>query len=70
MQEKASRHKFKPDINPVSKLIAERDKKEATLLRSESSDKSTAQKLSISVHEKLYLSRNNSQSLLNPINRS
>jgi hypothetical protein len=70
MQEKASRHKFKPDINPVSKLMAERDKKEAILLRSESSDKSTVQKLSISVHEKLYLSRNNSQSLLNPIHRS
>lgn len=60
----ASKHMFKPDINPVSKIIVEREK-ESMFNQSESSEGIVNQKmLNISVHEKLYLSRNSSHGLL------
>lgn len=65
LQKEASKHKFKPDINPVSKLITEKDKKELSLRQSVTSDSSSTQKPIVpSVHEKLYMSRNSSHKLL------
>jgi hypothetical protein len=58
LDKKLSKHKFKPEINAVSKMIAE----QSSLNTSQSSLNSNL--LTKSVHEKLYLSRNNSHGLL------
>lgn len=71
LQREASKHKFKPDINPVSKLITEKDRAEVSMRKSETSESSSTNKpIPTSVHEKLYLSRNNSQKLLPTNQRS
>lgn len=71
LQKEASKHQFKPVINPVSKIIAEKERAEASITKSESSEPSLSTKnLNISVHEKLYLSRNNSHGLLPTNNKS
>jgi hypothetical protein len=58
LNKKMSKHKFRPDISPVSKIIAENSS-------SNTSQTSLNSKLlNKSVHDKLYLSRNNSHSLL------
>lgn len=66
MTKEASKHNFKPEINAVSKMIVEnKESVETTLNRSASSDLSIEKNLvNLSVHEKLYLSRNNSHGLL------
>lgn len=62
MQRDSIKHCFKPEINPVSKMIAEKDKPDLNWNKSEVTDVSISQQLiNISVHEKLHLSRNNSQ---------
>lgn len=61
MQKESTKHCFKPEINPVSKIIAEKDRSDAVLNKSELTDISMNQQLiNISVHDKLHLSRNNS----------
>ena len=61
----SKKHKFKPEINPVSKIIAQKDTKESSLNRSSSSELLMIKNLvNISVHDRLYLSRNNSHALL------
>ena len=56
---KASKHKFKPDISPVSRIIVE--KKESEWGMSDSSQGSLSSRVAnLPVYEKLYLSRNGS----------
>ncbi|CAI2383365.1 unnamed protein product [Moneuplotes crassus] len=64
LQRKESKHLFKPDINPVSRIIIER--RESMYNQSGSSFSSeSSQMSSLPIHEKLYLSRNNSTDQLN-----
>lgn len=61
----SAKHKFKPEINPVSKIITQKDTKDSSLNKSSSSELLMIKNLvNISVHDKLYLSRNNSHGLL------
>ena len=62
LKRESIKHWFKPEINPVSKIITERDRINPTLNKSDLTDISISQQLiNISVHDKLHLSRNNSQ---------